>query len=82
MTDALTKLKITKDQLTSIVNDIDIVIDAVVGNDVTTVRMMLRYFQHIRSATTDNPTNYKHGIVIAVCAIIESYLKERNETEV
>ena len=82
MRDTITDLNIMRDWLERIVKDVDVINAAIAGNDMAAVRMMLRYFQQVRTCSAYEHKSYKRGVAIEVCDIIEEYLKEHNETEV
>lgn len=81
--DNLTQLNILLDYITRTVDDLQTIKTAMITGDEVALCALLRYFQHLRDYTGRyEPTQYKRAIATEVCAIIETYLKERREKEV
>ena len=81
--DNLTKLNILLDYITRTANDLQFIRASIITGDEAALHALYRYFLHLRDYTGRyEPTQYKRGIATEVCAIIETYLKERREKEV
>ena len=82
MNENMVTLGIMADWLTRAIVDLGTIRTAIIENDRVALFALLRYYRHIRDYSRYEPMEFKRGVAIRVCAIIETYLNERNETEV
>ena len=81
--DNLTKLNILQDYITRTVGDLQTIKTAMIMDDRLALHALLRYYKHLRDYTGRyEPTEYKRGIAVEVCAIIEAYINDHREKEV